>query len=93
MIVTSRYRRLRNLLFDMLLPKGRYSVAPYNTYYVSTTGSDSNRGNVNLPFATVEKAVSVAKPGDTIYVRGGTYELASPTVNGLTIDATGLRGN
>ncbi|MDW8308061.1 MAG: immunoglobulin domain-containing protein [Verrucomicrobiales bacterium] len=42
-------------------------------YYVSPTGNDANPGTMELPFATVAKAVSVAQPGNLIYVRGGTY--------------------
>ncbi len=48
------------------------------TYYVATTGRDSNDGlSLNRPFATVGKAVSAARAGDTIYVRGGTYRITS----------------
>lgn len=43
------------------------------TYYVSVTGSDSNPGDINKPFKTIRKAISVAKAGVTIYVRGGVY--------------------
>ncbi|MCO7175982.1 LamG-like jellyroll fold domain-containing protein [Sporolactobacillus kofuensis] len=46
-------------------------------YYVSPLGSDSNDGTIDAPFATISKAVSVASPGTTIYVRGGTYHLSS----------------
>ena len=43
-------------------------------YYVATNGSDSNPGtSLAQPFATLAKAVSVANPGNLIYVRGGTY--------------------
>ena len=49
-----------------------------NTYYIAPTGSsDSNVGSIGAPFATIGKAVGVAAPGDTIYMRGGTYNLAS----------------
>jgi hypothetical protein len=44
-------------------------------YYVSTTGSDSAAGSLNQPFASLQHAHDLAKPGDTIYVRGGTYVL------------------
>jgi hypothetical protein len=44
-------------------------------WYVSTTGSDSNTGNLSSPFKTLEKAVSAVRAGETIYVRGGTYNL------------------
>ena len=46
-------------------------------WYVSTTGSDSNTGTLSSPFRTIEKAVSVVKTGETIYVRGGTYNLTA----------------
>ncbi|MGE5315274.1 MAG: right-handed parallel beta-helix repeat-containing protein [Acidobacteriota bacterium] len=44
-----------------------------STLYVAVTGSDAAAGSLTAPFATIAKAVSVSVPGDTIYVRGGTY--------------------
>lgn len=44
-----------------------------NTYYVSPSGSDANPGNEPLPFRTISKAASIARAGDTVLVRGGTY--------------------
>ncbi len=49
----------------------------YAQIYVATDGSDSNPGSFSQPFASIPKAISVAIPGDTIYVRGGTYEISS----------------
>jgi len=43
------------------------------TYYVATTGNDSYPGTLDLPFRTIIKGVSVLKPGDTTFVRAGTY--------------------
>jgi hypothetical protein len=51
------------------------------TYWVAPDGSDSNSGtSSNAPFATPQKAVTLSAlaPGDTIYVRGGTYVLSTP---------------
>jgi hypothetical protein len=42
-------------------------------YYVATTGSDSNAGTLASPFATLQKGADFAGPGDTVYLRGGTY--------------------
>ena len=56
------------------------------TYYVSTTGSNSNSGSIESPFSSLQYAHNLAKPGDTIYVRGGTYELTQ--VLKLTKDGT-----
>jgi len=44
-----------------------------NTYYVSTSGYDSNPGTQSNPFRTIQHACDVVNPGDTVYVRGGTY--------------------
>lgn len=43
------------------------------TYYVSTTGNDSNPGTQSQPFQTLAKGVSPLNAGDTLYIRGGTY--------------------
>lgn len=48
--------------------------------FVATNGNDAWSGSYNYPFATVAKAVTVAQPGDTIFVRGGTYSLTSTIV-------------
>jgi hypothetical protein len=47
------------------------------TIYVATSGNDGNAGTMEHPYQTINKAVDVVQPGDTIYVRGGTYMLAS----------------
>jgi len=43
------------------------------TYYISTQGSDSNPGSISSPWRSLEFAVTIAKAGDTIIMRGGTY--------------------
>ncbi len=45
--------------------------------FVATNGNDANTGTFDSPFLTISKAVSSATPGDTIFVRGGTYALTS----------------
>lgn len=42
-------------------------------YFVSTTGNDKKSGSKSEPFKTFDKALSVLKPGDTLYIMGGTY--------------------
>jgi hypothetical protein len=44
------------------------------TYYVSTTGSNSNAGTSTKPWKTIAYATSKMGAGDTTYVRGGTYK-------------------
>jgi len=55
------------------------SYASANGYYVSPSGSNNNNGSFFSPFKTINFALSKAKkPGDTVYLRAGTYrELAT----------------
>ena len=43
------------------------------TYYVSTTGSDTNVGTFVAPFATIQHGSNQLLPGDSLIVRGGIY--------------------
>lgn len=58
------------LLASALLPAVPAHTA---TYYVATTGSNSNPGTEDKPFLTIAYAVNTMIAGDTTYVRGGTY--------------------
>src|SRR6267378_1273547 len=45
------------------------------TYYVATTGSDSNPGTASAPFRHLSKGAAAAtNPGDTVIVMDGTYD-------------------
>jgi parallel beta helix pectate lyase-like protein len=44
-----------------------------DTYYVSTTGDDSNPGTIERPWLTVQHALDTLAPADTALVREGTY--------------------
>jgi hypothetical protein len=43
------------------------------TYFVSPNGSDSDPGTLAQPWKTLRKALTSLGPGDTLFVRGGTY--------------------
>jgi hypothetical protein len=59
------------------------TAAMANTYYVSTSGNDSNAGTISLPWRTIQHAANTVKPGDTVYVRAGVYnEIVSPPNSG-----------
>ncbi len=44
------------------------------TYYVATNGDDSGTGTLSSPWRTVTFAIESSGPGDTVLVRGGTYQ-------------------
>ena len=63
-----------------------------NTYYVDTrhpaASDDPGWGYPAVPLATLAKACELAKPGETIVVRGGVYrETLRPRSDGVTIRA------
>ena len=54
------------------------------TFHVALTGDDQNVGSDNAPLRTIQKAATLAQPGDTVLVRGGTYrESVTPPRSGL----------
>ena len=60
-------------IFPLLFPIGNRLWAAGTTYHVATSGRDSNPGTDIAPFRTIKKGVATLKPGDTLYVRAGTY--------------------
>lgn len=54
-------------------------------YHVSVEGSDTNNGKVTSPFATINHAASIARPGDVVIVHEGTYrESVNPQHSGIS---------
>jgi uncharacterized protein YjdB len=51
------------------------AVAPGggNSFYVATTGNDSNSGTLASPWLTIQHAASTVQAGDTVFVRAGVY--------------------
>jgi hypothetical protein len=57
------------------------------SYYVATTGNDSNSGTQAAPWRTVQHAADTARAGSTVTVRGGIYEeLVSINASGNASD-------
>ena len=42
-------------------------------YYVAPDGNDANPGTIDKPFKNWDKIIKIIKPGDLVYLRGGTY--------------------
>lgn len=65
-------------------------VAWSSTYYVSTSGKDSNSGtSTSQPFRTIAKGVKPLRPGDTLYIRGGTW---TERIDLMTSNISGTSG-
>jgi len=63
------------------------SIALSREIHVSETGSDSGSGSQARPYLTINKAASVAQPGDIVTVHGGTYrEWVKPPRGGTGAD-------
>jgi parallel beta-helix repeat protein len=74
----------------MLLLAG--SLAHATDYFVAPTGDDANPGTRDQPWRTPHHAIEAVKPGDTILLRAGEYDLSEPLVitperSGLTVAA------
>jgi len=80
----------RRLIELMLLGSGLsifFSTQTFaTTYYVSSSGSDSNNGSQNSPYLTIQKGADQVHAGDTVIVHAGTY---SGFVLGWNFDQSG----
>ena len=60
---------------------------PNSTFYVSTSGNDSNPGTQAAPWRTVQHAADTVRAGSIVNVRGGVYEeLVSIKASGNATD-------
>ena len=59
------------------LTQPREAIAAPSVVYVAPTGNDQNDGSQQRPWATVNHAAAVLQPGQTVYIRGGTYPLTA----------------
>lgn len=49
-------------------------------WHVSPTGDDTAVGSLEHPFATIQRAQTDANPGDTVWIRGGTYVMTDAQI-------------
>lgn len=69
---------------------------PYeaNVFYVSKRGSDNNDGlSSNTSWKTLTHAMSKLRPGDTLYIEGGAYDIEGELkINNSEGETTSIRG-
>jgi len=55
---------------------------PAKNYYVATNGNDTTgTGSITDPYASIIKAQQYVVPGDTVFVRGGTYVMSESQIS------------
>jgi hypothetical protein len=57
--------------------------------YMAADGNDQNPGTKSRPYKSLARCLSVVHPGDTVYIRGGTYPVSVITATYLTITNDG----
>jgi hypothetical protein len=69
-----------------LIPRRFLKVDSTGTeYYVSPSGDDNHPGTRDRPFRHIQRCADIAQPGDTCFVRKGTYrETVRPKNGGRT---------
>lgn len=73
------------------LPKD-FNPNTMGDYFVSPTGSDLNPGTFDEPLATWQRAADLAGPGDTVYFRGGIWNVTG-SGSVVTFPTDGEDGN
>jgi hypothetical protein len=67
---------LTPLLVLFLTLASLLSAQTGTSFYVSTSGSDSNPGSMGSPWLTIQHAANSVSAGATVYVHGGVYSEA-----------------
>ena len=62
------------IIFFIIFSLFLYKLTSAAEFYIANDGSDEhNNGSIEFPWASIEHAADNSGPGDTVYVRGGTY--------------------
>ncbi|MCL1794692.1 MAG: right-handed parallel beta-helix repeat-containing protein [Oscillospiraceae bacterium] len=60
--------------FGNIGPRENYADDPANGIFVSPNGDDAAAtGSYDMPYKSINAALAVARPGDTVILRGGVY--------------------
>lgn len=75
--------KARIIMFTLIAVLAMISLGWASDYYVATNGDDGNRGTINSPWRTIGKANAAVQPGDTVFIKAGTYhESIKPASSG-----------
>lgn len=95
--LSSGFLALRAAVFTFC---GRSISAAAAEWHISPAGDDAADGSLERPFATVQRAQQAAAPGDTVFLRGGTYRMTEAQIahrrrifsSLMLLDKSGERG-
>ena len=76
--------RIRILLTALVLLLPLQVLAQSRIWSVSPSGSDLGGGSAGGPFATIQRAIDAASPGDTVEVQPGHYAGPGQSGSGLS---------
>ncbi|GGB18052.1 right-handed parallel beta-helix repeat-containing protein [Puia dinghuensis] len=93
------YVRMKQLSLLLILTTQFLHALPA-VLYIAPDGNDKNPGTISQPFATLQKAQSAVRPGDTVYIRGGIYHMTEAQISRIEriyacvtfLDKNGHRG-
>ncbi len=70
----------------LLIALGCFIPAFPAVYYIASNGNDSGTGTLGDPLASIQRAQELVSPGDTVYIRGGTYSIAESDISKIHQD-------
>ncbi|GLR19603.1 right-handed parallel beta-helix repeat-containing protein [Portibacter lacus] len=88
-------------LFSLLLFILLGTTSIFSQIYVAADGDDANPGSISQPLESIQKAQELASPGDTVFIRGGLYQVREDQVSKIqqdlfacvsSLDKSGLPG-
>ena len=72
---TPGYETPGNIMPGIVGPHANNADDPANGIYVSPSGNDAAAtGSIDAPYKSINAALAAASPGDTVILRGGTYQ-------------------
>jgi hypothetical protein len=72
---------LKRCLISWLIISAKLSVVFSTVWYVAPNGLDTGPGTWDHPFATIQKAQEFVSSGDTVYIRGGDYDVTESQIS------------
>lgn len=71
--------------------------SPHQTIFVHPDGNDQSSNTLAVPFATIQRAINIAQPGDTVILQAGAYSQDARSVRdgkpGSPIRIVGMPGS